>query len=1000
MNKSAFAGVMLVVCGSLLATSPAVASRFSLVPVSASGVHEIIGNEIRLTGTGQVVKLELRLSEWGPAELKFWQATFDPTGFDNGIGTPLTVRLLPCTGSGECFMNVETGSLCNFPPPVGGNCSPAYINRTHPNWVHANEDNFIVTADVTTAIPEFIYFAVLDPPITTPDPGVPKYGGSLWLSVPTGAIGTYTVSMNGDSSVSFMGGPDNNLILPVNVDPAIITIRCDTATDCNDNNACTTDTCSAGGVCNNTPNFDDTNFCCNPLDGTLTQLSDSNDCTDDVCNADGSVTHPNLAAMTACGDPTNTECDNPDSCDGNGTCLSRFEPTTTACGSPTNTECDPADLCDGAGSCVINVAAEGAPCGDPTSTVCDSPDTCNGFGACLTNQTPDGTPCDDMLFCTENERCTGGVCANGTPRDCADLLTCTTDTCDDTLDKCVATLDPNRCLIGGVCYLDGALNPANTCEECRSVDASTAWSVRPDGSLCNDGNACTGTGRPGIGDDTCTTGVCSGAPDPECNDQCDLAVDTVLGQNFSDNSTTGPDDAEASCQPVSNGDVWFAYTAPCDGAVFVSTTGSALLPSNDSVLSVYDGCPNLGGVEIACDDDSGVGLSAALTFTTVAGVRYLIRVAGFETNVGPIVLNVLPVNDCQIDGVCYAKGDLNPDNGCLACIPELTSTQWSPRLEGSPCGSNFNDECDSPDACDGAGLCEVNFKPDGTPCPDEVGGNVCTKDLCSSGLCTHPPEPPGLLCGDPSDTDCDDPDTCDGGGSCVPNFADAGFPCGDPTEKMCDNPDICDGNGGCLENLKPNGTPCDDADVCTGTDVCTLGTCAGTSILEPPLLNPLSARQMIVTPQPPGSPAPVAFFVTSPNDWPCLGDYITVDHRLGDVSQRVFMLNDDWGEFVLSDPDLFPSSTYYVVSECGAFQSAPAIATMRQWGDVNNDGETNVLDLSIVVDMVKGIDTGFRLESGDLNPCEPDGILNVLDVTMSADAVSGLPYPCSQPCHP
>jgi len=953
---------LALLVGMLASTMPTFASTFSLVPVSASGTHQIVGNEIILTGAGQRVTLELRLSNWGPTELKFWQVSLDSSGYSNGVGAPLAAALHPCTGSGQCFQEVGNGSLCQFPPTTGGNCNPGFIDRTNPDWVHINEDFAVVTASVTVAIPNFIYFAVLDPPITTVDDGTQGYGGTLLIDVPAAALGSYTISFFADETLSFMAGPDNSPILPTVVESAIITIRCESPADCDDGSACTTDTCTAGGSCANIPNYDDTNFCCNPGNGALTPLSDSNECTDDVCNGDGSVTHPAFAAFTACGDPTNTECDNPDSCDGAGTCVARFEPMTAACGSPTDTECDPADLCDGAGTCVINIAVDGAPCGSTSNTVCDDPDTCNGFGACLTNQTADGTPCDDSLFCTENERCTAGSCTDGTPRDCADLLTCTTDTCDDSLDKCVPTLDAGRCLIDNVCYLEGALSPANTCEECRTADATTAWSVRSDGSVCNDGNACTGTGRVGIGDDTCTSGTCAGAPDPECNDQCVVAVDAVLGQNFSDNSSTGPDDVEASCQPDSNGDVWFAYTAPCDGAVFVSSTGSTLAPSNDSVLSVYDACPGDGGVEIACDDDSGVGLNAALTFNTTAGVRYLIRVAGFEANVGPIVLNLLPVDDCQIDGVCYAKGDLNPDNACLSCIPELTSTQWSMRAEGSPCGNNLDDECDSPDACDGAGLCELNFKPDGTACPDEVGGNICTMNLCASGLCTHPPEPPGLLCGDSTDTDCDDPDTCDGGGACVTNFADAGFPCGDPTEKICDNPDICDGVGLCLENLKPDGTACDDEDLCTGTDVCTTGACAGTSILQAPLLNPLSAHHLVITPQPAGSPAPVSFFVTSP-DWPCLMDYVTSDFRLGDVSQRAIQLNDDWGEFILNDPDLFPSSTYHVFAECGAFQSAPAIATMRTWGDVNGDGNTDVLDITIVVDMVKGIDTGFPIES-------------------------------------
>ena len=134
----------------------------------------------------------------------------------------------------------------------------------------------------------------------------------------------------------------------------------------------------------------------------------------------------------------------------------------------------------------------------------------------------------------------------------------------------------------------------------------------------SDGNPCTGTGRPGVGDDTCDEfGICAGEEDPECNDDCGFAIEAIEGTTASDNSGAGPDDDEASCQPDSNSDVWFIYTASCDGLVFVNTLGSLLQPSNDPVLSVYDAC---GGNEIACDDDSGVGVQAALNFEGTAGV--------------------------------------------------------------------------------------------------------------------------------------------------------------------------------------------------------------------------------------------------------------------------------------------------------------------------------------------------------------------------------------------
>ena len=63
--------------------------------------------------------------------------------------------------------------------------------------------------------------------------------------------------------------------------------------------------------------------------------------------------------------------------------------------------------------------------------------------------------------------------------------------------------------------------------------------------------------------------------------------------------------------------------------------------------------------------------------------------------------------------------------------------------------------------------------------------------------------PTGSTCGDPTDTDCDNPDTCDEAGNCVDNLEPAGTFCGDRTDTDCDNPDTCNGAGDCEDNFEP-----------------------------------------------------------------------------------------------------------------------------------------------------------------------------------------------------
>lgn len=64
---------------------------------------------------------------------------------------------------------------------------------------------------------------------------------------------------------------------------------------CNDNNACTNDTCS-GAQCVNTVNYDNVVSCCTPATGVLCTINDTNPCTADSCNSStGACIHTPVA---------------------------------------------------------------------------------------------------------------------------------------------------------------------------------------------------------------------------------------------------------------------------------------------------------------------------------------------------------------------------------------------------------------------------------------------------------------------------------------------------------------------------------------------------------------------------------------------------------------------------------------------------------------------------------------------------------------------------------
>ena len=233
------------------------------------------------------------------------------------------------------------------------------------------------------------------------------------------------------------------------LDARLTIAECTVNSDCDDGNPCTVNTCgagtcatvtvSAGTPCGDSSNTDCTNpdTCngsgqCLPNNdpsGTLC-TDDGNACTYDQCNGSGSCLHPYKPSGSTCGDQTNTACTDPDMCNGSGQCLPNNDPSGTLCTDDGNA-CT-YDQCNGSGSCLHPYKPSGSTCGDQTNTACTDPDTCNGSGQCLPNNAPSGTPCPDSLFCNGSETCNAsGTCLPGTPP-CQDP----DETCNEAQDLC------------------------------------------------------------------------------------------------------------------------------------------------------------------------------------------------------------------------------------------------------------------------------------------------------------------------------------------------------------------------------------------------------------------------------------------------------------------------------------------------------------------------------------------------------------------------------------
>ena len=127
--------------------------------------------------------------------------------------------------------------------------------------------------------------------------------------------------------------------------------------------------------------------------------------------------------------------------------------------------------------------------------------------------------------------------------------------------------------------------------------------------------------------------------------------DEVFNDNFADRriiptaggvftgSNTGatqePDEPvnPPSAAPLSS--VWWEWTAPEKGPVYINTGGS----NYDTTLAVYTGS-SLESLNLVKANDLAIGLQSAVQFMAEAGVTYQIAVDGFRTSQGDITLTV------------------------------------------------------------------------------------------------------------------------------------------------------------------------------------------------------------------------------------------------------------------------------------------------------------------------------------------------------------------------
>ncbi len=353
--------------------------------------------------------------------------------------------------------------------------------------------------------------------------------------------------------------------------PADCKATCAADGDCNDNNACTVDTCSGGGTCKHTGTCDDNNLCtynkcvlgvCSFL-GIAATCADDVACTVDLCDPKAGCVH--LGNDVTCTD--SNPCTD-DVCDGKQGCV--MVPNSVTC---TDSDvCTENDFCQG-GACVAGAMKN---CDDKNPCTIDSCEMSKG----CTHTADDGAPCEDENLCTIGDVCGDGMCSEGKEKNCTAPGACYTAACDPVSGKCVTD------------YVTANL-PCDDGNACSVKDGCDQGKCKGTAVVCDDNNLCT--------DDSCdaVTGCVYAANTAPCEDgdKCtllDVCVEKLCKSGAIKSCEDGQVCTADSCDAVSGNCVYASLPkdgTPCD--------------ADTSVCTQNDACSDgkcLAGTGVDCDD--------------------------------------------------------------------------------------------------------------------------------------------------------------------------------------------------------------------------------------------------------------------------------------------------------------------------------------------------------------------------------------------------------------
>ncbi len=598
---------------------------------------------------------------------------------------------------------------------------------------------------------------------------------------------------------------------------------------CNDGISCTLDTCNEGtDQCNHITNDGACNdfLYCNGVEscdlvngceaGTPVDCNDAVACTVDSCDemVDQCANVPNHGACS-----NGAFCDGNEVCDpGSGCeagtpvdCGDGVPCTTDACNEATD-QCDHTEndavcnnglFCDGAETC--DLAND---CEPGTAPNCNDGVSCTGDSCNETLDQCDHAPndgfCNDNLFCNGLETCDlVNDCEPGTAPNCNDGVSCTGDSCNESLDQCDHVPSDAVCDNGQFCDGDETCDPVNDCEPGMDPCDPMACSEPLDQCVqcinngqCNDGLFCNGVESCNVG-----TGMCIPGAPVVCNDgivctddACNEASDACVAPPNATLCTNGLFcDGLEICNPLTG--CQLGIPVVCNDAI-PCTVDSCSEPLDQCIITPNHAVCTDGlfcnGAEVCnpvvgCNPGTPVNCGDGVSCTTDA------------CNEGLDQCTFTPNNGVCSDGqFCNGIEICDPLNNCeagppVACADGVTCTADTCNEVVDMCESTpDHPACSDGLYCDGSEICDPILGCQSGVIVDCGDDNACTMDTCeeSSDMCAYE----DICCGNGSidiGEECDDGNLVDADG-CDSNCTYTG--CGNgvvtPGEE-CEYTELC-----------------------------------------------------------------------------------------------------------------------------------------------------------------------------------------------------------------